>query len=98
VPARATRGGQLKDDNTEQIADLQTCDRGYSEERNHSRSLATGDASPNGDNDRKQNRWSQDEHGETLTKQHADQKHKSGKQHFERTSGAQVRTRWLIFG
>jgi hypothetical protein len=73
----------MKDDNTEQVADLQTRHRGYSEERDHSRRLTPGDTSRNGNSNRKQSRRSQDEHGETLPKQHADQKHKGGKQHFE---------------
>jgi hypothetical protein len=70
---------------SKEITDLQTGDHRYDDERDCSCGLATRDSDPDGDGDYKQNGWSQDEHGETLSKRHPDQKYENRKQHLERT-------------
>jgi hypothetical protein len=79
LSARAACLDPLTDTKSEQIADLQTGDRSYSDERHCSCRLATCDSDPNGNGDRKQDGWSQDKNSETLSERSPDQKHENGK-------------------
>jgi hypothetical protein len=64
-----------------QISDLQTCDRGYRDERYGSWRLGAHNAKPDSDAEGNQDGRKQDEYSKALSKGRPNQEHENGEQH-----------------
>ena len=71
------------DAESEQIPDLQTCDRGHRNERYGAWRLGTRNAKTSSHPKRYQGGRDQNEYSEALSKSRPNQKHENGKQHLE---------------
>ena len=76
---------ELADAESEQIPDLQASDRGDRDEHYCSWPLGSRNAKTDGNAERNQDGWNQDEYSKALSKGRSNQQHKNGEQHLGRT-------------